>query len=85
LKVLVPQKLGVPVLLPDGTLQLSSGDADGGLLSASDLANFDAWTSTNLTDWAILPGALGLTNGTLLLQDGATTNRPHRFYRILEH
>jgi alpha-tubulin suppressor-like RCC1 family protein len=84
LKVLVPQKLGVPVLLPDGTLQLSSGDADGGLLSASDLANFDAWASTNLTDWAILPGALSLTNGTLMLQDGGTTNRPYRFYRITE-
>lgn len=85
LKVLVPQKLGPPVLLPDGTLQLSSGDADGGLLSASDLANFEAWASTNLTDWVTIPGALSLTNGMLLLQDGATANWPQRFYRIIEH
>jgi len=85
LKVLVPQKLGVPVLLPDGTMQLLSGDADGGLLSESDLSNFEALASTNLTDWVTLPGALGLTNGQLWLQDGATTNWPQRFYRIIEN
>jgi len=84
LKVLVPQKLGTPVLLPDGILQLSSGDADGGLLSISDLTNFAAWASTNLTDWVSLPGALSLTNGMLQLQDGTITNWPQRFYRITE-
>ena len=34
LKVLVPQLLGSPTLLPDGTFQLLSTDANGGLLSA---------------------------------------------------
>jgi alpha-tubulin suppressor-like RCC1 family protein len=84
LKVLVPQKLGLPVLLPDGTLRLLSGDADGGLLTPADLPNFDASASTNLTDWVTLPGALSLTNGMLLLQEGGTTNWPQRYYRITE-
>jgi alpha-tubulin suppressor-like RCC1 family protein len=85
LTVLVPQILGVPVLLPDGTLQLISGDADGGLLSASDLPNFEAWASTNLIDWETLPGALSLTNGLLLLQEDGMTNWPQRYYRITEN
>jgi hypothetical protein len=42
LKVLVPQLLGSPSLLPDGSFHLTSADADGGLLSPSDLANFEA-------------------------------------------
>jgi hypothetical protein len=85
LKVLVPQKLGTPVLLPDGTLQLTSGDADGGLLSASDLANFEARMSTNLVDWVPLTNVLSLTNGMLQFQDPGSTNDPMRFYRILEY
>jgi alpha-tubulin suppressor-like RCC1 family protein/Zn-dependent metalloprotease len=85
LKVLVPQRLGTPVLLPDGTLQLTSGDADGGLLLASDLANFEAQMSTNLMDWVTLTNALSLTNGMLQLQDPSSTNDPMRFYRLIEH
>jgi alpha-tubulin suppressor-like RCC1 family protein len=85
LKVLVPQLLGSPVLLPDGSFQLTSTDADGGLLSPSDLANFEAQASTNLVNWVMLPGALSLTNGMLLLQDNTLSNYPTRFYRLLEH
>jgi hypothetical protein len=85
LKVLVPQLLGSPLLLPDGSFQLTSTDADGGLLSPSDLANFEAQGSTNLVNWVTLPGALSLTNGMLLLQDNTLSNYPTRFYRLLEH
>jgi len=85
LKVLVPQLLGSPVLSPDGTFSLISTDANGGLLSLSDLANFEAQASTNLTDWVTLTNALSLTNGMLQLQDNGGTNWPARFYRILEH
>ncbi len=84
-QVLVPQLLGTPVLLPDGTLQLTSTDANGGLLSPADLANFEAQASTNLVNWTTLPGALSLTNGMLQLQDAARTNFNARYYRILEH
>jgi hypothetical protein len=55
------------------------------LLCESDLANFEAWASTNLTDWMKLPGALSLTNGMLQLHDGEATNWPQRFYRIIEN
>ena len=32
------------------------GDADGGLISASDLPNFQVLFSSNLLDWIVLPG-----------------------------
>jgi hypothetical protein len=60
-------------------------DADGGLISPTDLANFEAQASTNLLDWGTLTNALSLTNGTLLLQDLDQTNYPARYYRIIEH
>jgi alpha-tubulin suppressor-like RCC1 family protein len=84
LKVLVPQHLAAPQLLPNGTFQFTSTDANGGLLSPSDLANFEAQASTNLANWVTLPGALSLTNGMLLLQDGGS-NYTARYYRIIEH
>ena len=85
LKVLVPQLLGSPQLLPNGSFQFTSTDANGGLLSPSNLANFEAQASTNLVDWASLPNALSLTNGMLLLQDSGTSNYTTRYYRIIEH
>jgi len=85
LKVLVPQRLGSPVLLPDGSLQLTSSDVNGGTLSLSDLANFEAQASTDLMNWVTLTNALSLANGMLQLQDNTGTNWPTRFYRILEH
>ncbi len=83
--VSVPQMLGVPKLMPDGTLQISSSDINGGPLSPSDLPNFEAQASSDLVNWVTLPNALSLTNGTLQLQDGARTNYTTRYYRIVEH
>ncbi len=85
LKVLVPQVLGTPQMMPDGSFQLTSTDANGGLLAASDLVNFEAQVSTNLMNWVTLPNALSLTNGMLLLSDPPQTNSPARYYRIIEH
>jgi hypothetical protein len=85
LKVLVPQLLGPPVFSANGTLVLSSTDANGGLLSASDLANLQAQSSTNLVDWVTLTNALTLTNGVIQLQDSSATSSPSRYYRILEY
>jgi hypothetical protein len=85
LSVLVPQRLGIPTLLPGGSFQLVSGDINGGQIPASDLTNFEAQVSTNLINWITLTNGLTLTNGTLLLQDSSTTNSPERFYRIIEH
>ena len=84
LKVLVPQLLGSPKLLPDGSFQLTSTDANGGLLAPSDLANFEVQASTNLVNWVALPGALSLTNGMLQLQDNGS-NYNSRYYRLIEH
>jgi hypothetical protein len=83
--VRVPQILGAPVLLPDGSLQLTSTDANGGTLTPADLANFEAQASTNLVNWVTLPNGLSLTNGMLQLNDAARTNFTTRYYRIVEH
>ncbi len=85
LKVLVSQQLAAPVMLLGGAFQLSSTDANGGLLTPADLANLQTQASTNLTDWTTLSNALTLTNGVLMLQDPAATNAANRFYRILEN
>lgn len=82
----VPQLLGTPKLLPDGSLQLTSTDVNGGgTLSPSDLPNFEAQASTDLVNWVTLPNALSLTNGTLQLSDSSRTNYAARYYRIIEH
>jgi hypothetical protein len=83
-QVNVPQHLGTPVLLPDGSLQFTSTDVGGGTLTPAELPNFEAQASTDLVNWVTLPNALSLTNGMLLLQDDTTTNYPARFYRIIE-
>lgn len=85
LKVLVPQVLGTPARLPDGTVQLTSNDAGGGLLAPANLTNFEAQASTQLAGWLTLSNALTLTNGFLLLRDTNAALLPQRFYRIVEH
>jgi hypothetical protein len=66
--------------LPDGTLSLTSGDADSGLLSPSDLASFEAQVSANLLNWATPSSALSLANGMLQLRDLGSTHDPTRFH-----
>ena len=85
LVVLVPQVLSSPVVLPNGSLQFTSEDVGGGALSAANLPNFEAQTSTNLVNWVTLPNALSLTNGVLRLQDGSPSSSTTRYYRIVEH
>ena len=84
LVVRVPQRLGTSALLPDGTCGITSGNADGGLLSTNDLPNLEVHASANLVDWVLLTYSLMLTNGQLLLYDPGSTNLPLRFYRVLE-
>jgi len=85
LTVRVPQLLGSPTLLPNGMFQLTSTDANGGLLTAANLTNFSAQASTDLVNWVTLPNALSLTNGMLLLQDSSSSNFATRYYRLVEH
>jgi photosystem II stability/assembly factor-like uncharacterized protein len=84
-RVLAPERLSMPTLLPGGRLLLAFADADGGaLLTTNDLPTFDVLASTNLTDWTVLTNALSITDGVILLQD-SRTNAPARFYRVREH
>ena len=84
-RVLVPERLANPVLLPGGQLQLTFSDADGGnLITSNDLPTFTVMVSTNLTNWSVLTNSLSITNGMVLLQD-TWTNSPERYYQISEH
>ena len=85
LNVRVPQLLGVPNFQPDGSMLLSSTDADGGQLTSADLVHFQVQASTNLVDWTTLPNALVLTNGAIQLQDADAANASMRYYRIVEN
>ncbi len=84
LVVRVPQRLQPPFRSTDGARWISFGDADGGWLAPEDLAAFEVQASTNLLDWATLPGALTLTNGSVLLRDTNRADYSRRFYRVIE-
>jgi photosystem II stability/assembly factor-like uncharacterized protein len=84
LRVLVPERLGQPELLPGKVIQLQFDDADGGaLLTTNDLATFTVFASTNLVDWFSITNTLTVTNGSIIFQD-VITNAPQRYYRVLE-
>ncbi len=83
IRVVAPQILGTPQLLPDGSLQLTS--SAGNALTEADLPNFEAQASTDLVNWETLPDALSITNGALRLNDTTSTNYTTRFYRLVEH
>ncbi len=82
--VRVPERLGAPMALADGTFVLTAGDADGAPLLPGDLPGFQAQASSNLFNWVTLTNSLTLTNGLLLLTDPDGTNYPARYYRIIE-
>jgi hypothetical protein len=79
LRVLTAQALSGPIRLPEGGITATSrvigGRAPG---------TWEAQASSNLIDWVTFPGALTLTNGTLLLRDTNPAMMPLRFYRIVE-
>jgi hypothetical protein len=85
IRVLVPERLAAPILLPGSQLQITFSDADGGnLITSNDLPTFTVQVSTNLTNWSVLTNALSITNGMVLLTD-TLTNSPMKYYRISEH
>lgn len=84
LRVLVPERLGQPTLLPGSRIQLLFNDADGGaMLTTNDLATFTVYASTNLVNWQTITNALTLTNGSIIFQD-TISNAPQRYYRVVE-
>jgi hypothetical protein len=84
LRVLVPERLGQPTLLPGSTIQLQFDDADGGaLLTTNDLATFTVYASTNLVNWFAITNALTVTNGLIIFQD-SLTNAAQKYYRVVE-
>ncbi len=83
-RIIAAERLGAPLLLPGGRLQLLFNDADGGaLLTSNDITTFQVLVSADLTNWTALTNSLLLTNGSMLLED-ATTNAAHRFYKVLD-
>jgi hypothetical protein len=60
-------------------------NSDGSQLLQEQLNSFELLVSTNLVDWIVLPNSLIWTNGSMLLQDSATSIFKIRFYRVLQH
>ena len=84
LRVLVPQRLSGPEMMPDETFQFFFGDSDGNPMSLSDAASFEVLSSTNLLNWLPSSNSLSLSNGLLLFRDSNGANNSCRFYRVLE-
>ncbi len=77
LRVLVPERLGQPALLPGNVIQLQFNDADGGaLLTTNDVATFTVYASTNLIGWFPITNALTVTNGSIIFSDSITNKSP---------
>ncbi|MEY4388214.1 MAG: hypothetical protein RLY20_3497 [Verrucomicrobiota bacterium] len=84
LRIIVPERLSQPAVLPGNKVQLMFTDNDGGaLLTTNDLASFTVLASTNLVNWFSITNALSVTNGSIIFQD-TLTNAPQKFYRVLE-
>ena len=84
LRVLVPERLSQPELIPGNKIQLLFTDADGGaLLTTNDLAHFTVFASTNLPNWFPITNTLTLTNGSVIFEDSLGA-APQKFYRVLE-
>lgn len=89
LRVLVPQRVEPPIVLPTGGFRLRFGDyfRPFGTSAEPPLPpRFEVYASTNLlsTNWVLLTNALVSSNGEFTLDDTGATNHTRRFYRVLE-
>jgi hypothetical protein len=79
----VPAQLGVPMLLPNGSLLFSVYATNGSMLGLSNSSSVIFAASSNMIDWIPLTNGPTLTNGGALVNDPAVSNSPVRFYRLL--
>jgi len=85
LRVLVPQRFGLPALLPDGRVRLPFRDHDDNVATLTYATNyFVTEISTNLMDWQAASGRLSVTNGFVVFEEGSPSESRNRFYRIVE-
>jgi hypothetical protein len=64
--------------------QVQVCDNSGNCYLPAQSASLQLEASTNLLDWAIVPGGLILTNGVLLVQDSEAAAFTTRFYRVVQ-
>ena len=84
LRVVVPERLAQPELIPGSKIKLSFTDADGGaMLTTNDLATFTVFASTNLVNWFSITNTLSVTNGSIIFED-TLNSAPQKFYRVVE-
>ena len=89
--VVPPRTLGwrtAPRVEPGGNLRLDIATAGGDAITADRVGKIEVWVAPSIAapraDWVLLPGALQLQDGTIVLQDNAAAARGLRFYRIVE-
>lgn len=85
-RVIVPQRIGSPLRLPDGSFRFLFGDSDGGQLAEWHKSGFEVQSNVDLrsTGWVTLTNAFFLTNGMLMLADPNASGIPRRYYRVIE-
>jgi hypothetical protein len=87
LRIMVRQQLAMPNRLPDGRLQFTFRDHDGGELTGTDSPYLGVWATTNISNtnaWVQIWGGVNLTNGAMVFTDEQSPNHRQRFYLIKE-
>jgi hypothetical protein len=79
----IPTQLGIPTLLPNGSLLFDVYATNGSVLELNNSSSVLFEASSNLIDWIPLTNAATLTNGSVQLSDPSASNSPARFYRLL--
>jgi len=77
-------KLGIPSILPDGTLQFGAYASNGSPVTLSAPLNLQFEVSSNLVDWVPLTNAVTVSNGSVQLSDPDAANSTIRFYRLMK-
>jgi len=84
LRVMVPQRVSPPIMRPDGSVLLDSRDADGNNATQVDVQKFELWASTDLVNWELTQASISLNGGGLRIIEQGATNRPKRYYKVIE-
>ncbi|MBG87014.1 MAG: hypothetical protein CMO80_08970 [Verrucomicrobiales bacterium] len=86
-RVLVPQRLLMPIRLPDGRFRLQLTGSDGVAPMPDELSKLVIQASPDFAAWQTIStngAGLTMTNGTARFDDTGATGQPSRFYRVFE-
>jgi hypothetical protein len=85
-RVLVPQRLQKPELLPGGAVRIVFADELSDPAAPAAPEHFEIWATDQLTTplWIRLPSQIIIRDGQWTVDDPEAAQAPQRFYRIIE-